>query len=165
MSGCRGPRGWQAPRTAERHPVVVALDEDTPRDAVLTAAFQEAEFLRTGVVVLHASPYRKGASSGIEAEEASLVEQLAGWKQDHPDVSVQAMVVSGDGRQPRQVVPLRCCAGAWSTEAAWMESLDSRRSPRRGQTDAQPIDGRAGDVRADQGSADFGVDVNISTTM
>ena len=45
-------------------------------------------------MVLHASPYRKGASSGIEAEEASLVEQLAGWKQDHPDVSVQAMVVS-----------------------------------------------------------------------
>ena len=42
------PGGWQAPRTVERHPIVVALDEDTPRDAVLTAAFQEAEFLRTG---------------------------------------------------------------------------------------------------------------------
>src|SRR5215203_3440380 len=77
-------------------PVVVALDEDTPRDAVLTAAFKEAEFLRTDLVVLHASPYRKGGPSGLEAEEASLVEQLAGWKQDHPDVSVKATVVSGD---------------------------------------------------------------------
>jgi nucleotide-binding universal stress UspA family protein len=90
------PGGWQAPSTADRHPVVVALDEDTPRDPLLTAAFQEAEFLHTGVVVLHASPYRKGEPSGVEAEEASLTEQLAGWKQDHPDVSVQAMVVSGD---------------------------------------------------------------------
>src|SRR5215204_5337936 len=34
------PGGWQAPKSAERHPVVVALDEDTPRDAVLTAAFK-----------------------------------------------------------------------------------------------------------------------------
>jgi nucleotide-binding universal stress UspA family protein len=90
------PGGWQAPRTAERHPVVVALDEDTPRDAVLSVAFQEAELLHTGVVVLHASPYRKGGTSGVEAEEASLVEQLAGSKQDHPDVPVQATVVSGD---------------------------------------------------------------------
>jgi nucleotide-binding universal stress UspA family protein len=90
------PGGWQAPKSAERHPVVVALDEDTPRDAVLTAAFQEAEFLRTDLVVLHASPYRKDGPSVLEAEEASLVEQLAGWKQDHPDVSVQATVVSGD---------------------------------------------------------------------
>jgi nucleotide-binding universal stress UspA family protein len=90
------PGGWQATRTAERHPVVVALDEDTPRDAVLSAAFHEAEFLHTGVAVLHASPYRKGGPSGVEAEQASLAEQLAGWKQDHPDVPVQAMVVSGD---------------------------------------------------------------------
>src|SRR5829696_5431373 len=54
-------------------PVVVALDEDTPTDAVLTAAFQEAEFLRTDLVVLHASPYRKGGPSGLEAEDANLV--------------------------------------------------------------------------------------------
>jgi nucleotide-binding universal stress UspA family protein len=90
------PGGWQAPQTSERHPVVVALDEDTPADAVLSIAFQEAEYLHTGVVVLHASPYRSGRPSEAAAEEASLTEQVAGWKEDHPDVSVQALVVSGD---------------------------------------------------------------------
>ncbi len=90
------PGGWQAPRTSERHPVVVALDDDTPADAVLNVAFQEAEFQHTGVVVLHASPYGRGGPSGVTAEEASLAEQIAGWKEDHPDVSVQALVVSGD---------------------------------------------------------------------
>jgi nucleotide-binding universal stress UspA family protein len=90
------PGGWRAPRTSERHPVVVALDDDTPADAVLRLAFEEAEYQHTGVVVLHASPYGRGEQSGVAAEEASLTEQVAGWKEDHPDVSVQVMVVSGD---------------------------------------------------------------------
>jgi nucleotide-binding universal stress UspA family protein len=89
------PAGWHASRMAERHPVVVALEGDSPAQGVLEFAFEQATFLGTGLVALHAAP--SGArSEDIAMETANLTELLAGWKQDYPQLRVDSVVIPGD---------------------------------------------------------------------
>ena len=89
------PGGWQANKTAADHPVVVALHEDSPAEAALRLAFEQAELLGTGLMALHAAPGRSRHAK-IAEQEASLTEQLAGWKQDYPGVKVDSAVVVGE---------------------------------------------------------------------
>jgi nucleotide-binding universal stress UspA family protein len=89
------PGAWQANKTASDHPVVIALHEDSPAEAALRLAFEQAELLGTGLTALHTAPGRQRQTK-IAEQEASLAEQLAGWKQDFPGVNVDSGVIVGE---------------------------------------------------------------------
>jgi nucleotide-binding universal stress UspA family protein len=74
---------------------VVALDGETNAESALSLAFREAQLRATWLVVLHAEPI--GTSAGdVAAAGFDLAVLLAKWKQNHPDVTVSTVVVSGD---------------------------------------------------------------------
>jgi nucleotide-binding universal stress UspA family protein len=89
------PGRWQESQPGSDHPVVVALHEDSSAQAALRTAFEQAELLGTGLMALHAAPGH-ARQTKIAEQEASLTEQLAGWKQDYPGVNVDSAVVAGD---------------------------------------------------------------------
>jgi nucleotide-binding universal stress UspA family protein len=76
-------------------PVVVAVDGETNAESALTLAFREARLRATRLVVLHAEPIGISARD-VAAAGFDLALLLAKWKQDHPDVTVSTVLVSGD---------------------------------------------------------------------
>jgi nucleotide-binding universal stress UspA family protein len=76
-------------------PVVVALHGDSAAETALHMAFEEAHRLDTRLIALHASPHGSPEAE-IAEQTANLTEQLAGWKQDYPEVNVDSVVVVGD---------------------------------------------------------------------
>jgi hypothetical protein len=89
------PRGWHTGHVGEHLPVVAALDGETSAESVLGVAFREAQLRRTRLVVLHTEPIGTSARA-VAAAEFDLTVLLAGWKQDHPHVTVSTTLVSGD---------------------------------------------------------------------
>jgi nucleotide-binding universal stress UspA family protein len=88
------PPGWGRTGAVGRS-VVVALDVESPAESTLRCAFEEAERRQADVVAMHAIPMH-GEGSFFTEERASLGAVLAGAKQDHPDVEVRTLLVSGD---------------------------------------------------------------------
>ncbi|MGI8459999.1 MAG: universal stress protein [Propionibacteriaceae bacterium] len=88
------PPGWIRTDAVGRS-VVVALDVESPAESTLRCAFEEAEWRQADVVAMHAIPIY-GEGSFFSEERASLGAVLAGAKQDHPDVEVRTLLVSGD---------------------------------------------------------------------
>jgi nucleotide-binding universal stress UspA family protein len=88
------PPGWSRTGPLGRS-VVVALDVESPAESTLRCAFEEAEYRQADVVAMHAIPMY-GEGSFFTEERASLGAVLAGAKQDHPDVEVRTLLVSGD---------------------------------------------------------------------
>jgi nucleotide-binding universal stress UspA family protein len=87
-------------------PVVVALDGETDADSALAVAFDEAERRRVSVLALHAAPADAAgvvetghADEGLADAERDIVEILAGWKADHPDVAIRTLVDTGDAAE------------------------------------------------------------------
>jgi nucleotide-binding universal stress UspA family protein len=78
-----------------RPPVVVALDGETDAGAALELAFEQAERRQLMLLALHAAPLHTLRSSH-QGDERDLAEILAGWKADHPDVTVQTLVSAAD---------------------------------------------------------------------
>ena len=89
------PRGWRTGHVGKPPPVLVALDGETNAESALSLAFREAQLRATRLVVLHAEPIGTSARD-VAAAEFDLAVLLAKWKQDHPDVTVSTVVVSGD---------------------------------------------------------------------
>lgn len=87
------PQGWGPPQH-DRGPVVVALDGKTDSAAALQFAFEESETRGTRIVALHAVTGDPPATD-LSGREVNLAEVLAGWKQDHPDITVDVVLVSG----------------------------------------------------------------------
>lgn len=110
-------------------PVVVALDGDTSAESALHAGCEEAELRRTTLVAMHAIPLH-GKGSSLSEERTSLAEIVAGAKQDHPDIDVQTLLLSGD--PPARIIDesivaglvvvghphRRTSVGSWSRSAA-----------------------------------------------
>lgn len=88
------PPGWSRTDALGRA-VVVALDVESPAEPTLRCAFEEAEWRQADVLAMHAIPMH-GEGSSYAEERASLGAVLAGAKQDHPDVEVRTLLVSGD---------------------------------------------------------------------
>jgi nucleotide-binding universal stress UspA family protein len=82
---------WTA---ADRRPVVVALDGQTPAKVALDFAFAEAELRRCGVIALHAFALREASSE--QRQRATIAEVLAGHEQDHPDIAARALFIPGE---------------------------------------------------------------------
>jgi nucleotide-binding universal stress UspA family protein len=89
------PRGWRTGHVGKPPPVVVALDGQTNAESALSLAFREAQLRATRLVVLHAEPIGTSARD-VAAAGFDLAVLLAKWKQDHPDVTVSTVLVSGD---------------------------------------------------------------------
>ena len=89
------PRGWRTGHVGKPPPVVVALDGETNAESALSLAFREAQLRATRLVVLHAEPIGTSARD-VAAAGFDLAVLLAKWRQDHPDVTVSTVVVSGD---------------------------------------------------------------------
>ncbi len=88
------PGSWSRDRTGPR-PIVVALDGESSATAALDFAFDEAELRKSEVIALHAAPVYELASFN-SLEQAAIGEILAGQKQDHPDIPVKTLMVSGE---------------------------------------------------------------------
>lgn len=88
------PDHWRA-RPWPRQPVIVALDGEADPSPALTLAFQEAMLRDARLVALHAQPMSASARE-VAAARLDLADVLAKWEQDHPDVAVSAVIVSGD---------------------------------------------------------------------
>lgn len=89
------PRGWHTGHVGKRQPVVVALDREPSAESALGVAFREAQLRQTRLVVLHAEPIGTSARD-IAAAGFDVAVLLSTWKQDHPEVTVSTMLVSGD---------------------------------------------------------------------
>lgn len=90
------PLGW-SPVSSSGRPVVVALDGDTPSEAALRVAFEEAELCGTGVLALLGVPGQH-EDQFLADEVASLVVLLAKVEQDHPGVTVRTLSFNGAAR-------------------------------------------------------------------
>jgi nucleotide-binding universal stress UspA family protein len=89
------PSGWHPRQAWPPQPVVVALDGETAAKPVLNLAFEEAGMRHSRLVVLHAEPM-SASDRDVTAARLDLEILLAGWKQDHPDVAISTVIVSGD---------------------------------------------------------------------
>lgn len=107
---------------------MVALDGLTAADSALRIGFEEAERRSMPLLVLHAGDQDDDAAE-IERRQVNVAEILAGWKADHPEVSVDVDVVRGDPaatvcshamRAALMVVGRPHCAGlrSWSRSVA-----------------------------------------------
>jgi nucleotide-binding universal stress UspA family protein len=89
------PGRWRPRHAWPPLPVMVALDTETDPEPALRLAFQEARLRETRLIVLHAEPMRASARER-DAAQFDLGVALADWKQDHPEVGVSTVIVSGD---------------------------------------------------------------------
>jgi nucleotide-binding universal stress UspA family protein len=89
------PRGRRARHAWPRLPVIVALDGETAPEPALKLAFEEARLRDARLIVLHAQPMNASARD-VTAAGSDLGNVLERWKQDHPDVAVSSVIVSGD---------------------------------------------------------------------
>jgi nucleotide-binding universal stress UspA family protein len=89
------PRGWHTGHVGKQAPVVVALDGETSADSALSVAFREARLRKTRLILLHARPIGRSARD-VVAAGFDLAVLLANWKEDHPEVTVSTVMVSGD---------------------------------------------------------------------
>ena len=89
------PAGWRVNSTDSHHPVVIALERNSPARLALHLAFEQALTEGSRLVALHVTPYRSHQTD-IGEQTASLTEMLADWKQDYPEVHVDLLVVRGD---------------------------------------------------------------------
>ncbi len=101
-------------------PVLVGLDGSAESSDALSFAFEEAAVREVGLVAIHswdgdARPGLINASSPehdraqFEQEQRVLAEQLAGWSEKYPEVSVRPLVVRG---QSADVIMGHCGASA-----------------------------------------------------
>lgn len=90
------PPGWD-PGGASGRQVVVALDGETPSEAALRIAFEEAELYGTGVLALLGVPGRP-EDQFLADEGASLGVLLAQVERDHPGVQVRTLTFNGAAR-------------------------------------------------------------------
>ncbi|MGA8114002.1 MAG: universal stress protein [Actinocatenispora sp.] len=96
-----------APLSETGGPVVVGVDESEPARAAIGFAFEEASWLNTGLIAVHAwrapgsdIPHDRVALYydlyEIESEQERLLsEALAGWRGKYSDVTVQQVVSHG----------------------------------------------------------------------
>ncbi|HEY6686792.1 MAG TPA: hypothetical protein VI094_11365 [Propionibacteriaceae bacterium] len=70
-------------------------DAETSSESALGVAFRGAHLRRTRLLVLHAEPIGKSGRDMVAAG-FDLAVLVANWKQDHPDVTVSTVMVSGD---------------------------------------------------------------------
>jgi nucleotide-binding universal stress UspA family protein len=89
------PAGWRPRHAWPRLPVIVALDAQTPSEPALALAFEEARLRDARLIVLHAEPM-SASTRDVTAAELDLGVVLAEWKQDHADVAISTVIVSGD---------------------------------------------------------------------
>jgi nucleotide-binding universal stress UspA family protein len=89
------PGRWRPRQAWPPLPVMVALDTETDPEPALRLAFQEARLRETRLIVLHAEPMRASARDR-DAVQFDLGVALADWKQDHPEVGVSTVIVTGD---------------------------------------------------------------------
>lgn len=89
------PSGWRPRLASPRLPVILALDAEIVPEPALELAFEEARLRDARLVVLHAEPM--GASArDVTTTRLHLGLVLSEWKQDHPDVAVSTVIMSGD---------------------------------------------------------------------
>jgi nucleotide-binding universal stress UspA family protein len=89
------PRRWRPRHAWPRLPVIVALDGETPPEPALKLGFEEATLRDARLIVLHAKPMSASASD-LAAAGFDLDTVLAEWEQDHLDVAISTVIVSGD---------------------------------------------------------------------
>ena len=94
------------PQTPASGPVVVGVDGSPMSTSAIAHAFRQADARGTSVVAVHTYGGFGGDAFYGQGEEAlrrlndeaveSLGSQLAGYRQDHPDVEVASVVAAGD---------------------------------------------------------------------
>jgi nucleotide-binding universal stress UspA family protein len=89
------PSGWRPRHASPQLPVIVALDAETAPEPALQLAFEEARLRDARLIVLHAAPMTAAAHE-VTAAELHLGVVLSEWKNDHPDVAISTVIVSGD---------------------------------------------------------------------
>ncbi|MFD8498413.1 universal stress protein [Amycolatopsis sp. NPDC059657] len=75
-------------------PVVVGVDAGAANEAAIEAAFTEASMAGDSLVAVHVQ-----RDDESEPADRALADQLAGWRQKFPDVSVEQVVPRGKPRQ------------------------------------------------------------------
>jgi nucleotide-binding universal stress UspA family protein len=89
------PGRWRTRQAWPRLPVIVALDGETAPEPALKLAFEEARLRDARLIVLHAEPMSAPARE-VTAAGLDLGVVLEKWKQDHPDVAISTVIISGD---------------------------------------------------------------------
>lgn len=95
----------------EDGPILVGLDGSADSDAALSFALEEASFRGRDLIALHVwnaaslpgygrvYPQYLDTATENGIEQRLLAEQLAGWSEKYPDVTVHPLVYSGDPTQ------------------------------------------------------------------
>ncbi len=85
-------RGDRSARRARTAPVLLGIESVDADAAAVTVAFDDAERHGTGMIVVHVP----GHSEHFADDVAAVLESLAPWRSEHPDVDVTVRIGQGN---------------------------------------------------------------------